>query len=94
MKPPPSKQSPDLPRRPDNLWLHGLIMLVLVLLVNLAQTILGVCAIIQFCWMLIAGERNSAIAGFGRGVANWLGITARFLTGLSDDRPFPWTNWK
>ena len=39
---------------PNNLWLHGLIMLVLVLLVNLAQTVLGLCATLQFFWMLFA----------------------------------------
>jgi hypothetical protein len=78
---------------PDNLWLHGLIMLILVLLVNLAQTVLGVCAILQFFWMLFAKERNAGIARFGQGIAHWLAVTARFLTGDSDERPFPWTSW-
>jgi hypothetical protein len=79
--------------RPENLWLHGLIMLILVLLVNLAQTVLGICAILQFLWMLFAKERNAGIARFGQGIAHWLAVTARFLTGESDERPFPWTNW-
>jgi hypothetical protein len=56
--------------------------------------VLGVCAVIQFLWMLIAKERNPAIADFGQGVANWLAITARFLTARSDERPFPWTSWR
>ena len=51
---------PVLPR-PENLWLHGLIMLILVLLVNLAQTVLGICAILQFFWMLFTKERNAGI---------------------------------
>lgn len=79
--------------RPNNLWLHGLIMLILVLLVNLAQAILGVCAILQFLWMLFANERNPGIAGFGQGIAHWLAVTSRFLTGAADERPFPWTPW-
>jgi hypothetical protein len=37
------------------------------LLVHLAQTVLGVCAVSRFLWMLIAKERNPAIAGFGQG---------------------------
>jgi hypothetical protein len=78
---------------PDNLWLHGLIMVILVLLVNLAQTILGLCATIQFFWMLFARERNSGIARFGEGVAHWLAVTSRFLSGAADQRPFPWTAW-
>ena len=79
--------------RPNNLWLHGLIMLILVLLVNLAQTILGVCAILQFFWMLFARERNPGIARFGQGIAHWLAVTSQFLTGAADERPFPWTAW-
>ncbi|MBK1673833.1 hypothetical protein CKO35_11050 [Ectothiorhodospira shaposhnikovii] len=78
---------------PRNLWVHGLIMLVLLLLVNLAQTILGICAILQFFWMLVNKERNEAIARFGEGAARWLSTTARFLTGRSDERPFPWAPW-
>lgn len=87
-----STQSPVLPR-PENLGLHGLIMLILVLLVNLAQTVLGICAILQFLWMLFAKERNAGIARFGQGIAHWLAVTSRFLTGAADERPFPWTAW-
>jgi hypothetical protein len=79
--------------RPHNLWLHGLVMLILLLLVNLAQTVLGVCAILQFGWMLFARERNRGIARFGQGIARWLAVTARFLSGDSDERPYPWTGW-
>jgi hypothetical protein len=87
-----STQHTILPR-PERLWLHGLIMLILVLLVNLAQTVLGICAILQFLWMLFTKERNAGIAQFGQGLAHWLAVTARFLTGESDERPFPWTRW-
>jgi hypothetical protein len=86
-------QSPALPV-PEKIWLHGLWMLVLVILVNLSQTVLGVCAIFQFLWMLFTGGRNARVAEFGRGVANWLAITARFLSGSSDEKPFPWTAWR
>ena len=79
--------------RPEKLLSHGLIMLVLVMLVNLAQTVLGICTILQFLWMLFAKERNATIARFGQGIAHWLAVTARFLTGESDERPFPWTQW-
>jgi hypothetical protein len=88
-----SPRHASLPR-PNNLWLHGLIMLVLVLLVNLAQTVLGVCAILQFLWMLFAKERNPGIARLGRGIAHWLAVTSRFVTGAADERPFPWTSWR
>jgi hypothetical protein len=90
-----SNASPNPPATlPQNIWLHGLVMLVLVILVNLAQTVLGICAILQFLWMLFAKERNVRIAQFGQEVGNWLAITARFLSGRSDEKPFPWTDWR
>jgi Flp pilus assembly protein TadB len=87
------QSDPDLPPPPESIWMHGLVMLVLVILVNLAQTVLGICAVVQFFWMLIARERNAGLARFGRGLANWLAVTARFLTAGSDARPFPWADW-
>ena len=85
---------PALPPLPENVWLHGLTMLVLVLLVNLAQAVIGLVGLIQFLWMLIARERNAALAEFGAGLGTWLAITARFVGGASDERPFPWTRWR
>lgn len=93
MSDPPPQADRHLPPPPDNLLLHGLVMLVLVLLVNLAQTVLGICALIQFIWMLVTDARNEPVARFGAGVARWLDTTARFLTGNADRRPFPWTDW-
>lgn len=75
---------------PDKIWLHGLTVLLFVLLVNLAQAVLGICAILQFGWMLFARERNPAIARLGNWVGDWLLTAARFTSGADDIRPFPW----
>lgn len=85
--------SPAL-RAPQNVLLHGLLMLVLLLLLYVAQYVLVVCAVLQFLWMAIARERNSYIAEFGVGIANWIAISARFVSGASDQKPFPWTAWR
>ena len=79
---------------PQNIWLHGVSMLVLLIFVSLAQTVLAACAIFQFLWMVFTKERNGFVAEFGGQVANWLAITARFLSGSSDEMPFPWTAWR
>jgi hypothetical protein len=90
---PIDQQNPVVPM-PPNIWLHGLSMAVLLILVSLAQTVLGACAIFQFLWMVFTKERNAFVAEFGRQIANWLTITARFLSGSSDEKPFPWTAWQ
>ena len=88
-----SSQNPALPL-PQNMWLHGLLMLILLLFLNLAQSLLGLCALVQFLWMLVAREPNAHIATFGEQLANWIAISARFISGSSDQKPFPWTAWR
>ena len=84
---------PAPPPVPRNLLTHGIVMVILAILTNVVQWLLGLCAIIQFFWMLFLCERNPALARFGEGIAHWLAMTARFLAGSADERPFPWTSW-
>ena len=51
---------------------------------------LTILALLQFGWMLIAKERNRAIADFGILLGDWLTTTARYVSGSGDTRPFPW----
>jgi len=75
-----------------HVWLRGLAMLIFAILFSVAQTILWVMTLLQFGWMLFAKEKNVAIADFGETMANWFAKTARFQTGATDERPFPWQN--
>jgi hypothetical protein len=84
--------SPTL-RVPQNVLLHDILMLLLLVLMNFAQYVLLVCAVLQFLWMAVARERNGYIAEFGVQIANWVAISARFVSGASDQKPFPWTAW-
>lgn len=79
---------------PKNIWMHGLTVVILVVLSNLAMTLTAASAVVQFFWMLIAKERNEQILRFGDGLAHWLGKAVGFVTGKSEDKPFPWTDWK
>ena len=78
---------------PPSLIVHGIVMVVLALFINVAQYVLWLCAVVQFLWMLILRQRNTALAEFGRGLANWMANSSRFMTGASDLRPFPWSPW-
>lgn len=69
-------------------------MLVFALLFELGKSVMAVGALFQFVWMLVKGERNRPIADFGADLGAWLGQVARFLTGASEDKPFPCAPWK
>jgi len=74
-------------------WMRGLYMLLLALAFGIAQTLLCVTAVVQFLWLLFTGEKNAQVTRFGGSLSRWLGDAARFLTGVSDTKPFPWASW-
>ncbi|MFN6976956.1 MAG: DUF4389 domain-containing protein [Gemmobacter sp.] len=88
---PPAAPVADAPK--PSPWGRGLVMIVFAVLFNLAQTVLLFCAVAQFLWLLIDTKRNDWIAGFGESLGRWLQAVARFQTGASEDRPFPWDRW-
>ena len=72
---------------------RALVTLLFMFGFSLAQPVLFALAVIQLLWMFFKGERNAFIADFGHALAAWLAETALFLTGASDERPFPWSPW-
>jgi hypothetical protein len=78
---------------PENVWMRGLWMLVFVILFALAETILGVIALVQFLWMVFAKEKNALLVSFGHDLGKWMRQVADFQSGHSDDKPFPWQPW-
>ena len=76
-----------------NIWLHGLSVLVIMACIGLAQSVLYAVAIVQFLWMLITRERNGFLVDFGRSLGLWLAEAAWFLSGDTDEKPFPWKAW-
>lgn len=74
-------------------WMRGLFMLLLLLAFGLAQGLLWIIALVQFLWLLFAGEHNPALAQFGRSLSRWLQDTGRYIVCASDTKPFPWAPW-
>ncbi|HIP22296.1 MAG TPA: DUF4389 domain-containing protein [Rhodobacteraceae bacterium] len=74
-------------------WMRGLHTLIILFLFNLAGTVQAVVALIQFFWMLFKEEKNKEIARFGRGLGRWFTQASAFVTGGSEDKPFPYKGW-
>ena len=86
-------RQPLAPPRSAEIWKRALIMLLLALGVGVVQSLLYAVAIVQLGWMLVKQERNAFLADFGRSLGLWLAEAAWFLSGDSDDKPFPWRGW-
>ena len=74
--------------------IRGALMLVFGLLLNLAITLVGVLAFIQFLWMLITTDRNQFIADISSDLSRWISTTVQFLLAKSEEKPFPWSSLK
>ena len=76
-----------------DIWLRGLFMLLFMVAFGVAQVLLNTLAVVQFLWMLFAGERNQMLTRFGNSLSKWFSETVQFLSCASDDKPFPWKDW-
>ena len=74
-------------------WKRGLFMLVFIFAFGVGQGLLYLMAVAQFLWLLLAGEPNKLLVGFGNSLALWLAATARFLSCATEEKPFPWAVW-
>jgi hypothetical protein len=83
------------PERPTagDVWMRGLLMLILIIGFAVGQWLLNLTALVQFVWLLFARAPNDFIARFGTSLAIWLADVARFLTCATDEKPFPWRAW-
>jgi hypothetical protein len=79
-----------LARYPGGMALRALHMLIFAILFGFAETLLLLLALLQLGWMVFSKKRNPSLAQFGDQMARWLRDVARFQSGASDDKPFPW----
>ncbi len=76
----------------DGLIMRFVYMVLIWIMLSLAQTILGVATIIQFIIMVAnGGQPNERLAEFGTDLGVWVAKAARFQTGASEVKPWPWT---
>ena len=92
----PLEHAPDINRpQPDKsaTWKRGLFMLLLIFAFGVGQSLLYVTAVVQFLWLVFANEPNGMLVRFGKSLSRWLAETARFLSCVTDAKPFPWAEW-
>lgn len=74
------------------LALRLLYLILIGLMIGAATAVLHVMTVVQFILMLAdKGVPNARIAAFGKGLGQWLGRAARFQTGQTEDKPWPWS---
>ncbi len=78
---------------PRNIWMRGLLMILMALAYQLASTLLFFVAIIQFILVLIHESPNPRLAAFGLSLGRYQAQNANFVSFASEDLPFPFAEW-
>ena len=76
----------------ENIWLRLLHMVIIAVLMSMASTLLGIMTVAQFLIMLLNKRMpNEQLAELGTTMGVWMAKAARFQTGASEVKPWPWT---
>jgi hypothetical protein len=76
-----------------NVWLRGLMMILMATAFQLAATLLGLLAVVQFVMALVNSAPNHRLSEFGQALGRYLRQIADFVSFGSDDAPFPFADW-
>lgn len=80
------------PEKKDGLGMRLVYMVLIWVMIQVAQTVLGVATVVQFIIMAVSqGEANPRLAEFGESLGIWMAKAARYQTGASEVKPWPWT---
>lgn len=76
----------------EGMGLRFVHMLLIWFMLSLAQTVLTLATAVQLVIMLLnKGAPNPRLADFGTDLGIWMAKAARFQTGASEVKPWPWT---
>jgi Domain of unknown function (DUF4389) len=85
--------TPDTPIDRRNIWVRGLLMLLMALAFQVSGTVLCFVTAIQFLIVLLNGTPNARLAAFGRSMGRYLQQIVNFLTFATEELPFPFNDW-
>lgn len=76
----------------EPLWMRLINMIIIAILLSFASSFLGLMTIAQFIVMLVnKREPNEQLAELGTTLGVWMAKAARYQTGASEVKPWPWT---
>ncbi|MDE4131827.1 DUF4389 domain-containing protein [Phaeobacter sp. QD34_3] len=77
----------------DSLPMRLVYMVMIWVMIQFAQTVLGVVTVLQFLVMALNNKHpNERIADFGTDLGIWMAKAARYQTAASNVKPWPWTD--
>ncbi|MEM0937848.1 MAG: DUF4389 domain-containing protein [Pseudomonadota bacterium] len=80
------------PDATENILVRVVYLFIIWFMLSVASTILTVATVIQLVIMLINNKQpNERLAEFGTDLGVWIAKAARYQTGASEVKPWPWS---
>jgi Domain of unknown function (DUF4389) len=81
------------PRADRNIWVRGLLTLVMAFAFQITASLLGLVAVVQFVLALVSDAPNPRLGDFGQALGRYLRQIADFVSFGTEDTPFPFSDW-
>jgi len=79
---------------PDGLLSRLLYIVLFAVIFWLCEFILIALVIFQYLHLVLTGEKNDKVTPFAEDFSAYLGAVSAYLTLASEERPFPFQDWK
>jgi hypothetical protein len=89
----PASSTPESSASPRNIWMRGLMMVLMALAFQLTGTLLGLLAVVQFVLTLVSEKPNERLCSFGQRLGYYLRQIAEFVSFATEEVPFPFADW-
>ncbi len=76
-----------------NIWVRGLLMLLMAIAFHISGMLLALAAIVQFVLAVLSDGANARLLAFGHSLGLYLGQIADFASFAAEDVPFPFGDW-
>lgn len=85
----------DIPENVKNrgVWLRGLFIIIFGAVLYLVCAVTFFLVVFQFVTTVVTGGVNNRLSGFSAGLVRYIEQLLRYVTFLSDTRPFPFDDW-
>ncbi len=77
----------------DSFWIRTIYTVIFVLISRILDLVLLLATLVQWVSQLISGEPNKSLAGFCYSLGIYYQQVTHFLTGVSNDKSFPFSDW-
>ncbi len=74
-------------------WLRLLFMILFLALWSISRVVVFTVVVLQFFWVLFAGETNARLGAFGQSLATYSYDIVMYLTFNTEEQPFPFADW-